>query len=127
MIRVEWTTPASDWDVKVFKDTNGDGSSEGETDPIGTSATGPSTSEQATITGDDLVPGGKYVVRVINFAATEPYDGTVTFEGPSPLIKAQKEKWTVTCLNRKGKTTGDRRALYIERGQRKKLDLRKGC
>lgn len=126
VVRIEWATPASDWDMKVFKDTNGDGSSEGETNPIGTSATGPSTSEQATISGDALVPGEKYVARVISFAGSEPYDGTVTFEGPSPRIEPQRERWKVTCLNRKGKPTGHRK-LYIERGQRKRLDLSNGC
>ncbi len=126
VVRAEWATPGSDWDMKVFKDSNGDGSSEGETDPVGMSASGPSTAEQVTITGKDLVPGGKYVVRMINFAATEPYEGTVTFEGPSPRIEPKRERWTLTCLNRKGKTTGDRK-LYIERGEHRRLDLRKGC
>ena len=124
IVRIEWPTPGSDWDMKVFRDTNGDGSSEGETNPIGTSASGPSTSEQVTIS--DLAPGEKYVARVINFAATEPYDGTVTFAGPSPKIESQRERWTVTCKNRKGKVTGTR-SLYIERGQLKKRNLSKGC
>ena len=74
----------------------------------------------------DLVPGEKYVARVINFAASEPYDGTVTFAGPSPRIEPQRERWTVTCKNRKGKVTGTRN-LYIERGQVKKRNFRKGC
>ena len=124
IVRVEWPTPGSDWDMKVFRDTNGDGSSEGETDPVGTSASGPSTSEQVTIS--NLAPGEKYVARVVNFAATEPYDGTVTFAGPSPKIEPRKERWTVTCKNRKGKVTGTRN-LYIERGQIKTRNLSKDC
>jgi hypothetical protein len=123
-VRIEWNTPASDWDMKVFRDTDGDGSSEGEKNPVGTSASGPSTSEQVTI--GNLKPGAKYVVRVLDFAGIEPFDGTVTFEGPQPRIKAHKERWTLVCKNRKGRRTGTRH-LYIERGQVKALDLRKGC
>ena len=41
-------------------------------------ATAPSNVESTTIAGPEFKPG-KYVVRVSNFAAVEPYDGTVTF------------------------------------------------
>ncbi len=127
VIDIEWATPASDWDMKVFRDSDGDGSSLGEKKPVGASATGaPGSSEQATISGDDFEQGAKYVVRMVNFAAVEPYDGTVTFQGPSPRIESREERWTITCRTRKGKVTGTRK-LYIERGQVKKLNLRKGC
>ena len=127
VIDIEWATPASDWDMKVFRDSDGDGSSVGEKKPVGSSATGaPGSSEQTTIAGGDFEEGAKYVVRMVNFAAVEPYDGTVTFQGPSPRIESRKERWTITCRTRKGKVTGTRK-LYIERGQRKKLNLRKGC
>ena len=123
-LRVEWATEASDWDVKVFRDTDGDGSSVGETDIVGASASGPTTSEQVAIA--DLKPGEKYVVRVVNFAATEPYEGTVTFLAPPPFVEGHKERWTLTCKNRKGEKIGQRK-LYLERGDVKKLNLRKGC
>ena len=123
-VRAEWTTEASDWDMKVFRDTDGDGTSVGETEVVGASASGPTTSEVAEIA--DLKPGEKYVVRMVNFAATEPYEGTVTFLAPEPFVPAQKERWTLTCKDREGKTIGQRR-LYLERGDVRKLDLRKAC
>jgi len=126
IVRIEWLTPGSDWDMTVFRDSNNDGSSEGENVVVGTSAAGPSTSEQVTITGKDLVEGRHYVARVVNFLATEPYDGTVSFAGPPAKVKAKKERWTVVCKTRKGKVTGSRK-LYIERGQLKRLNLKKGC
>ncbi len=77
-VRITWPSPATDWDMKVFGDSDGDGSSDGETKVFGSSADGPSTVESTTIAGPEFKPG-KYVVRVTNFAAVEPYDGTVTF------------------------------------------------
>ena len=48
--------------MKVFVDSDGDGTSAGETEQVGTlRRTGPTTFEQATIA--DLEPGQKYVVR----------------------------------------------------------------
>jgi len=110
--------------MKVFRDSDGDGSSVGEKNEIGTSASGASASEQVTIS--NLKPGQKYVARVVNFAAFEPYDGTVSFTGPSPKIESKRERWTLVCKNRKNKVTGKRK-VYIERGQIRRLNLRKGC
>jgi len=124
IVQIEWRTAGSDWDMKVFRDSNGDGKSAGETQEIGTSAQGTTSREAVTIS--NIKPGERYVARVVNFAALEPYDGTVTFAGPSPLIKAERERWTLICKNRKGKRTGSRK-LFIERGDMRRLDLRKGC
>ncbi len=123
-VRIEWNTEVTDWDMKVFRDSDGDGSSEGETEEAGTSATGPSAFEAVTVA--NLEPGEKYVARVVNYAATESYDGTVTFAGPPPFQKAKKERWTLTCKNRRGKKIG-KRNLFIKRGQVKKMNLRKHC
>lgn len=123
-VRIEWTTPTTDWDIAVYEDSDGDGSSAGEKNPVGTSANGPSTSEQVTIA--DLKPGRKYVIRVVNFTALEPYAGTITFDGPEAGTAARTERWTLICRKRSGRKTGTRK-LYIERGKTKKLDLRKGC
>ena len=69
--------------MKVFVDSDGDGSSVGETEEVGQSAEGaPTTAEEVSFAEPVLEPGQDYVVRVINFAAVEPYDGTVTYEGP---------------------------------------------
>ncbi|MDQ3163306.1 MAG: peptidase M14 [Actinomycetota bacterium] len=126
LIRIEWATIASDWDMKVYRDTNGDGSSVGEVQPIATSAQGPTDFEQATLVAPALVPGGKYVIRMINFAATEPYDGTITFEGPEPYQAAQTESWTLKCESPEG-TVRSTAAITIARGQRQTLDLRAAC
>jgi hypothetical protein len=123
-MRVEWSTPASDWDVKVFVDSDGDGSSVGETEIVGASATGNTSSEQVSLA--DLEPGGKYVVRMVNYAAVEPYEGIITFLAPEPFQAARKERWTLTCKDADGKTIGKRK-LYLERGDVKKMDLSKGC
>lgn len=122
LVRIEWPTEASDWDMTIFRDSDGDGTSVGETEAVGASAQGPSTSEQATIA--DLEPGENFVVRVVNFAALEPYEGTITFQPPDPFVPAQREKWQLVVKDSKGKVV-KRRNLYIERGQTKTLDLRK--
>jgi hypothetical protein len=124
VVRVEWATPASDWDVKVFKDSNGDGSSEGEGDPIGASGSAPTSSEQASVA--DLERGGDYVVRMINYAAVEPYNGTITFAGPPPPKRNKTEKWTLNCLSKNGKKVGAVR-IAIKRGRTKSVDLRRAC
>jgi hypothetical protein len=56
-VRLDWTTPGSDWDFKVFRDTDGDGSSVDETDPVGQSAQGTTDFEETTIAEPLLVPG----------------------------------------------------------------------
>ena len=122
LVRIEWATEASDWDMTIYRDTDGDGTSVGETEAVGASASGPTTSEQATVAG--LEPGAKYVIRVVNFAAAEPYDGSITYLPPPPFEPAQKERWKLVVKNRKGKVV-NRRSLYIERGETKKLNLRK--
>ncbi len=124
-IAITWATPASDWDMYIFRDTNGDGSSAGEGEPIAVSAQGATNSEQVTIEEPVLVPGASYVVQVLNYAATEPYDGTITFSGPDPFVPAMTEDWTLKC-----KLGGEVRAsadVYVERGQRVKVDLREDC
>ncbi len=101
IIRIEWPTLASDWDMKVYRDANGDGFSVGEGQPIATSGQGLTDFEQATLVAPALVPGGRYVIRVVNFAAAEPYDGTITFEGPEPYQAAQTESWTLSASRRR--------------------------
>ncbi len=119
-IRIDWATPTSDWDMLVFEDSDGDGSSEGETEPVASSASGTNNYEQATVA--DLEPGSRYVIRVVNYAAAEPYDGTITFAGPEPFVPAGRERWTVVAKDREGEVVS-RRKLYIDRGQVKQLNL----
>lgn len=125
-VRVQWATIASDWDMKIFRDTDGDGTSVGEAQrgetPVGTSGSGTTDSEATTISEPALEPGAKYVVRVMNWAATEPYDGTVTFQGPDPFVPAQVESWTLTCERPEG-TVRTTEQVTIARGERKTLRL----
>jgi hypothetical protein len=120
-VRIEWASEVSDWDLKIFRDTDGDGSSVGETDLVGASGSAPTSSESAAIA--NLEPGERYVARVINYAAFEPYEGTVTFQAPEPFQPARTERWRIVAKNRKGKVV-ERRGLHIERGEVKRLNLR---
>ena len=122
-VEIKWPTPASDWDLEIYRDSNGDGSSEGEGEPVASSTTGTGTSERATV-GPNVEPG-RYVARVINFAATEPYQGTVTFQAPDPY-QAPEETWTFSCETPEG-TARSTRQVFVARGQRLALDLRKDC
>ena len=124
-VRIEWATPVSDWDMKVFRDANGDGSSVGETQVVGTSAQGTTDFEQVTIGEAQLTPG-RYVVRVVNFAATEPYDGTVDFEGPEPPQAARTESWALVCESPEG-TPRTFQPITVARGGRRLLNLDDAC
>ena len=126
-IRVTWPSLASDWDMKVFRDTDGDGSSVGETKVLGSSASGPSNVEETTIARPGM-RSGKHVVRVTNFAGAEPYTGRVRFgKTPRDLIPAGAERWKLTCRARKGGPVLGRRKVLIDRGERVRLNLRRAC
>ena len=71
-----------------------------------------------------LAAGKKYVLRVNNFAAVEPYEVRITYEGPQPLKPAQVESYTLTC--ERGGRVFDTQQVVIDRGQVKRLDL-KAC
>ena len=123
-VRIQWATVASDWDMQIFRDSDGDGSSVGETNPVGVSQTGTSDSEATTLVRPNLEQG-KYVVRVTNFAATEPYDGTVTFgKTPKTRTKTKVERWTLRCRSADGKSVGK---VRVGRGGVKHVDLRQAC
>jgi hypothetical protein len=111
--------------MKVFRDTNADGSSVGETGPIGSSAQGTTDFEQVTLGETQLTPG-RYVIRVVNFAAAEPYTGTVDFEGPEPFSPARTEPWILTCEYPEG-TVRKATLLTIERGKLEILGYDESC
>jgi hypothetical protein len=69
-----------------------------------------------------LQPGKKYVLRVNNFAATEPYTVKITFKAPLPFKAGQVESYTLTC-EQGGKVFGSQQVV-VDRGQRNALDLR---
>jgi hypothetical protein len=64
-------------------------------------------------------------VRVINYAAAEPYQGSVIFRPSDPFVPAKRERWTLRCL--RGKRALATRKLYVKRGQRRSVDLRRAC
>ncbi|MGI8804996.1 MAG: M14 family zinc carboxypeptidase [Thermoleophilaceae bacterium] len=114
-VRIEFL-PTSDWDMKVFVDSNRDGSSVGETEEVGSSGNSPpATSEEATFVEPILEEGEQYVARVVNYAATDPYRGTVTFEGPDAFRPGEVESWQLTCERRGEVVTSQQ--LFIERGE----------
>jgi hypothetical protein len=97
-VEVHWTNPADDFDLVVYKKN-----STGGLDQVGSSGGAPpNTSESTTISqqGTDPVPPGDYVVRVNNYAATNPdFEGSVKFtdftgppnQRPSAKLKAPKK------------------------------------
>ena len=116
-IDVTWNA-GGDWDFKVFRDTDGDGTSfknngTEEEEKIGQS--GEFVPHERTTLGEPLLAPGKYVVRVINYAAVEPYNGTVTFSGPAPYEAPMTEAWTLTCA-KDGRTLGTTQVI-VHRGQ----------
>ena len=134
-VHIEWPSPANDWDVKVFRDTDGDGTSAGEpvSAEVGQSAQGPTTEETTTFVDPETASGklqpGKYVIRVINFVGTDPatggYSGTVTFTGPEPFEAGTTESWTFSC------STDDKvrftEQITIARGESQDFDLERKC
>ncbi|MBA2792837.1 MAG: zinc carboxypeptidase [Thermoleophilaceae bacterium] len=123
-VRIQWQTLTTDWDARLFRDLNGNGMVDAGDPEVGTSQQGTTDFEQVTLSGGDLA--GEYVFRVNNFAATEPYEGTVTFQGPDPFVPAQKENWTFTCEAPGGRVASSRQVL-IDRGQRQTIDFGTAC
>ena len=72
-----------------------------------------------------LVQGEDYVVRVQNYAAAEPYEGTINYLGPDPVVKRQAERWTLLC--RSGSAIAADRQIFIERGEQLSIDLLSAC
>ena len=110
--RIEWPTPVSDWDMKVLRDD----------EVVASSRQGTTSFEEAVVAD----PSGSYVVRVINYAAVEPWSGTVAFQGPQPYQEAQQETWTLFCEQPEG-TIRSARQVFVERGGRRSIDLRTDC
>jgi hypothetical protein len=118
-VRVEWATPTSDYDVYVFRDTNGNGMADDGEPSEGSSTQGTTDFEQVTLGPD---PAGKYVVRVVNWAATEPYNLKVSFQKPT-FTPAQKESYSLSCETFGGQVLANRE-VYVERGSAAIVELR---
>ena len=121
-VKVAWATPTSDYDVKLYEDSNGDGRSQDSEPVVGTSQQGATNEEIVSASRPGLAAGKKYVLRVNNFAATEPYTVTITYIAPQPLKPAQVESYTLTC-ERNG-TVYETQQVVVDRAQVKQLDLR---
>ena len=130
-VRIEWAAPASDWDIRLYRDADADGVPDDPANPVGKSQQGPTDSEQVTVSEPPggTTPGvgtGNFILRVNNFSAgptvAGDYSGTVTFQGPDPLVVAQVESWTLTCEQPEGNvlTTAQ---VTVARGERKSVDL----
>ncbi len=124
-VRIDWASPTTDWDMKVFVDSDGDGSSVGETEEVGESAEGPTTSEEVSFAEPVLEPGEDYVVRAVNFAAVEPYDGSITYEGPEDFKPGRTEAWTLTC--EQGGRVRSSQQVFVDRGEVASVDVRRAC
>ena len=124
-VRIEWATPGSDWDMKLYRDDDGSGTASPGDLQVGASEQGETDFEQITIADALVKPGAKYVARVTNFAATEPYSGKVTYGAPTGVQAAQKESWTLTCESGDG-TVFKTSQVLIDRGQRQSQDF-EGC
>jgi hypothetical protein len=124
-VRIDWATTDSDWDLRIFRDSNGDGSSVGETEEVASSGQGFTTFEEATF-AEPFAPDGKYVARVINYAASEPYEGTISFAGPNPPQgPGAPEAWNLTC-ERGGDVVASVQVV-VARGEEENLDLTSAC
>jgi hypothetical protein len=125
--KVEWASPTSDWDVRLYEDANGNGKGDDGEKVVSKSQTGlgsgSGVSEEVTIAGQPrLAPGAKYVLRVNNFSATEPYTLNISYAQPLPFKPGQTESYTLTC-ERNG-TVYETQQVVVERGEVKRLDLR---
>jgi hypothetical protein len=118
-IQLTWPTPASDWDIRVYRDANNNGKSDASDPLLAKSEQGTTSAEATTVAEPDLTPGN-YVVRVINYQAFEPYNGTITFYGPIPFVPAHQEAYTLTCEQPEG-TVKSTSQLFIDRGDQKTL------
>ena len=116
-IDLDWPTP-DDFDLEVYR-KQGD-----ELVEVGSSGNAPGAKEQVELV--DAAPG-TYVVRVINFASASPtYTLTLgQFDGVTKRTKGMKEAYTLTC-EVKGKARSSQK-VFIDRGQVRKLDLRRAC
>jgi hypothetical protein len=118
-LRIEWSTPGSDYDLYVFKDTNGNGVADPGEPSEGSSTQGTTDFEQVTLGPD---PAGKYVARVVNWAASEPYNLKVSFQKPT-FTPAQKENYSLSCETFSGQVLATRQ-VYVERGSAAIVELR---
>ena len=124
-VKVAWASPASDYDVKLFEDTNGDGRSQDSEPVVGTSQNG-ATSEE-TVSAVAPRPAAGQEVR----AAREQLRGRRAVHGRrSPTSRRSRSSPPRSRATRSPASAAARCSTpsrsQIERGQVKALDL-KAC
>jgi hypothetical protein len=120
--RIEFS-PLSDWDMKIYR---ADAAGNATGDAVAVSGHGLTDGSLGFEEASVLDPVGTYVVRVQNYAAIDPFTGTVTFEGPGPHQAPQQESYTLSCETPQG-VVKSARQVFVARGERLALDLRKDC
>ena len=117
-IRIEWPSEASDYDMEIYRDTDGDGDSSDETgEPVASSTQGQTNFEETTMVEPKLAAGAHYVIRVVNWGALEPYEGTITWGPPEPFQPGGTEAWTLSCEEPDGIVRGGQQVV-VGRGER---------
>ncbi|HVE68594.1 MAG TPA: M14 family zinc carboxypeptidase [Solirubrobacteraceae bacterium] len=117
VVRIDWTTPSSDWDMEVFR-------ADAAGNPVGPAVTSSGQGTTPYEQGKFIPTPGKYVVLVNNFGAAEPYTGSVSFRAKPPFRPGRTESWAFSCESAAGTST---QALQIARGERRTLDLSAAC
>ncbi|MDQ5832896.1 MAG: peptidase M14, partial [Actinomycetota bacterium] len=110
-VHIEWTNPATDWDLYVV-DAAGE--------IVTSSAAFGDTTEDAVLFDP---PPGQYTAYVINYDQVDGalYDdwsgGLLSFQSPTPLTRGPQEAWTLTCEDEEGRLQAVRN-LVVDRGDR---------
>ena len=116
-IGLDWPTP-DDFDLEVYIKKGS------ELVEVGSSGNLPGAKEEVDLV--DAEPG-TYVLRVLNYASVSP---TYTlqldqFDAVKKRTKGKKEAYTLTC--EVGGKVKSSKKVFIDRGQTKRLNLRRAC
>lgn len=116
-ITLDWPTP-DDFDLTVFR-KKGE-----ELVEVGSSGNLPGAKEEVQLVN---APKGTYVLRVLNYASVSPsYTLQMDqFDAVTKRTKGTKESYTLTC--EVGGKVQSKKKIFIDRGQVKKMDLRRAC
>jgi hypothetical protein len=112
---LEWPT-GDDLDLEVYRK-----GADGELTEVGSSGNLPGEKEVVEIPD---ARAGSYVLRVVNYASATPSYilTTALFESFTRRTEGKRESYTLTCERRDG-TVLQRERLFIDRGDRVRLDL----
>ena len=73
---------------------------------------------------------GKYVLRIVNYAAVSGYGGSIDLFGAAPgtdrTIPAQVEAWELSCYDRSGRLLGEEK-VEVSRGERRTVGACEGA